>query len=76
MGLCPLNDEREPSLVITCTGVRHARGFKQVANDGHGTRAIQHYLGHWNIALRQRQSLTREDRRPGIAARLVEAWES
>jgi site-specific recombinase XerD len=29
--------------------LRHATGFK-LANDGHDTRAIQHYLGHRNIA--------------------------
>ncbi len=29
--------------------LRHACGFK-LANDGHDTRAIQHYLGHKNIA--------------------------
>jgi type 1 fimbriae regulatory protein FimE len=28
--------------------LRHAAGFK-LANDGHDTRAIQHYLGHQNI---------------------------
>ena len=28
--------------------VRHACGFK-LANDGHDTRALQHYLGHKNI---------------------------
>lgn len=28
--------------------LRHALGFK-LANDGHDTRAIQHYLGHKNI---------------------------
>src|SRR5262245_13322602 len=28
--------------------LRHACGFK-LANDGHGTRALQHYLGHKNI---------------------------
>ena len=28
--------------------LRHARGFK-LANDGHDTRALQHYLGHKNI---------------------------
>ena len=28
--------------------LRHATGFK-LANDGHDTRAIQHYLGHRNI---------------------------
>ena len=28
--------------------LRHARGFK-LANDGHDTRALQHYLGHMNI---------------------------
>ena len=29
--------------------LRHAAGFK-LANDGQDTRAIQHYLGHKNIA--------------------------
>ena len=29
--------------------LRHACGYK-LANDGHDTRAIQHYLGHKNIA--------------------------
>jgi type 1 fimbriae regulatory protein FimB/type 1 fimbriae regulatory protein FimE len=29
--------------------LRHACGFK-LANDGHDTRALQHYLGHKNIA--------------------------
>ncbi len=28
--------------------LRHALGYK-LANDGHDTRAIQHYLGHRNI---------------------------
>ena len=28
--------------------LRHACGFK-LANDGHDTRSIQHYLGHKNI---------------------------
>ncbi len=28
--------------------LRHACGFK-LANDGHDTRAVQHYLGHKNI---------------------------
>jgi type 1 fimbriae regulatory protein FimB/type 1 fimbriae regulatory protein FimE len=28
--------------------LRHAAGYK-LANDGHDTRAIQHYLGHANI---------------------------
>jgi len=28
--------------------LRHACGFK-LANDGHNTRALQHYLGHKNI---------------------------
>lgn len=28
--------------------LRHACGFK-LANDGHDTRALQHYLGHRNI---------------------------
>ena len=28
--------------------LRHSTGYK-LANDGHDTRAIQHYLGHRNI---------------------------
>lgn len=28
--------------------LRHGCGFKR-ANDGHATRAIQHYLGHKNV---------------------------
>ena len=28
--------------------LRHSTGYK-LANDGHGTRALQHYLGHKNI---------------------------
>ena len=28
--------------------LRHACGYK-LANDGHDTRAIQHYMGHKNI---------------------------
>ena len=28
--------------------LRHATGYK-LANDGHDTRSIQHYLGHRNI---------------------------
>ena len=28
--------------------LRHATGFK-LANDGHDTRSLQHYLGHKNI---------------------------
>ena len=28
--------------------LRHACGFK-LANDGHDTRAVQHYLGHRSI---------------------------
>ena len=28
--------------------LRHSTGYK-LANDGHNTRAIQHYLGHKNI---------------------------
>jgi site-specific recombinase XerD len=29
--------------------LRHACGFK-LANEGHDTRSLQHYLGHKNIA--------------------------
>ncbi len=28
--------------------LRHACGYK-LANDGHDTRALQHYMGHKNI---------------------------
>jgi len=29
--------------------LRHSTGYK-LANDGHDTRSLQHYLGHKNIA--------------------------
>jgi len=32
----------------TSAELRHGCGYK-LANDGHDTRAIQHYLGHRNI---------------------------
>jgi site-specific recombinase XerD len=39
--------------------LRHATGYK-LANDGHDTRAIQHYLGHKNIQWQmQHHTLTR-----------------
>jgi integrase len=41
--------------------LRHACGFK-LANDGHDTRALQHYLGHKNI--QQHGSLHRAFARP------------
>jgi len=40
--------EAELSLSVHPHMLRHSTGFK-LANDGHDTRAIQHYLGHKNI---------------------------
>lgn len=41
--------------------LRHACGYK-VANDGHDTRAIQHYLGHRNITHTTRYTELAPDR--------------
>jgi type 1 fimbriae regulatory protein FimE len=41
--------------------LRHACGFK-LANDGHDTRALQHYLGHRNIQHTVRYSDMAPDR--------------
>jgi len=41
--------------------LRHACGFK-LANDGHDTRALQHYLGHKNIQHTVRYSELAPDR--------------
>lgn len=41
--------------------LRHACGYK-LANDGHDTRAIQHYLGHKNIQHTVRYTVLQADR--------------
>jgi type 1 fimbriae regulatory protein FimB/type 1 fimbriae regulatory protein FimE len=45
--------------------LRHACGFK-LANEGHDTRAIQHYLGHRNIAHTVRYTELAADRFKGF----------
>ena len=45
--------------------LRHACGFK-LANDGHDTRAIQHYLGHKNIQHTVRYTELASDRFNGF----------
>jgi len=45
--------------------LRHACGFK-LANDGHDTRAIQHYLGHKNIQHTVRYTELAPDRCNGV----------
>lgn len=45
--------------------LRHAAGYK-LANDGHDTRAIQHYLGHKNIAHTVRYTDMAPDRFKGF----------
>jgi len=45
--------------------LRHATGFK-LANDGHDTRAIQHYLGHKNITHTVHYTALRSDRFKGF----------
>jgi hypothetical protein len=44
--------------------LRHACGFK-LANDGHDTRALQHYLGHKNI----QHTVKYTDMAPNLAIR-------
>ncbi len=46
---------------------RHALGYK-LANDGHDTRAIQHYLGHRNIQHTVRYTELSPDRFNGFWA--------
>ena len=46
--------------------LRHACGFK-LANDGHGTRAIQAYLGHRSIMSTVRYTALTPKRRTGLA---------
>ena len=45
--------------------LRHACGYK-LANDGHDTRAIQHYLGHKNITHTVRYTELASDRFKGF----------
>ena len=45
--------------------LRHACGYK-LANDGHDTRAIQHYLGHRNITHTVRYTELSPDRFRGF----------
>src|SRR5690606_16234858 len=45
--------------------LRHACGYK-LANDGHDTRAIQHYLGHKNIVHTVRYTELASDRFKGF----------
>jgi type 1 fimbriae regulatory protein FimE len=45
--------------------LRHATGYK-LANDGHDTRAIQHYLGHKNIVHTVRYTNLAADRFKGF----------
>jgi type 1 fimbriae regulatory protein FimB/type 1 fimbriae regulatory protein FimE len=45
--------------------LRHACGFK-LANDGHDTRALQHYLGHKNISHTVRYTELAPDRFKGF----------
>jgi type 1 fimbriae regulatory protein FimB/type 1 fimbriae regulatory protein FimE len=47
--------------------LRHACGYK-LANDGHDTRAIQHYLGHRNIMHTVRYTELAADRFKGFWA--------
>jgi type 1 fimbriae regulatory protein FimE len=44
---------------------RHACGFK-LANEGHDTRSLQHYLGHKNIAHTVRYTEMAPDRFKGF----------
>jgi integrase len=50
--------------------LRHACGFK-LANDGHDTRALQHYLGHKNIQHTVRYTELSARPLPGLLERLM-----
>ena len=50
--------------------LRHACGYK-LANDGHDTRALQHYLGHKNIQHTVRYTELSPDRFRELLARLA-----
>ncbi|MGB7934534.1 MAG: tyrosine-type recombinase/integrase [Gammaproteobacteria bacterium] len=52
--------------------LRHGCGFK-LANDGHDTRAIQHYMGHRNIQHTVRYTELAADRFNGFCAYSAEA---
>jgi type 1 fimbriae regulatory protein FimE len=45
--------------------LRHACGYK-LANDGHDTRSVQHYLGHKNIQYTVRYTELAADRFKGF----------
>ncbi len=49
--------------------LRHGCGYK-LANDGHDTRAIQHYLGHRSIVSTVRYTALAPDRFKGLLAGL------
>jgi type 1 fimbriae regulatory protein FimE len=51
--------------LISSHVLRHSCGYK-LANDGHDTRAIQHYLGHRSIASTVRYTKLAPDRFKGF----------
>jgi type 1 fimbriae regulatory protein FimE len=51
--------------LISSHVLRHSCGYK-LANDGQGTRAIQHYLGHRSIASTVRYTKLAPDRFKGF----------
>jgi site-specific recombinase XerD len=51
--------------LISSHVLRHSCGYK-LANDGHDTRAIQHYLGHRSIASTVRYTALAPDRFKGF----------
>jgi site-specific recombinase XerD len=53
------------SFLIHSHMLRHSCGYK-LANDGHDTRAIQHYLGHRSIASTVRYTALAPDRFKGF----------
>lgn len=57
--------EAKLSLPVHPHMLRHACGYK-LANDGHDTRAIQHYLGHRNIVHTVRYTELAPDRFKGF----------
>jgi type 1 fimbriae regulatory protein FimB/type 1 fimbriae regulatory protein FimE len=53
------------SFLVHSHMLRHSTGYK-LANDGHDTRAIQHYLGHRSIASTVRYTALAPDRFKGF----------
>jgi Phage integrase family len=54
--------------------LRHACGFK-LANDGHDTRSLAHYLGHRNLQSAEKYTALAPDRFAGFWKDYAAKWE-